>query len=410
MSGVLRVGGLPDIGGVMVQDQDVAAWLAAGVITEAQAQQMLADLSVRRKDRASDKLIVTISTIGAVLLGIGAILFVAANWQGVSHLPKTFILGGSSFSVTLLGYWLTYEAKTLPKVGAALLLLGTLLLGATLFLLVQMYHVQANSHALVLMWLAGIVPLVYLLRSHIIAGLATILGFVWFGLFVFRGMMPDGRDWWAFPVLYLLSGLLVFEWGGLHDLRPAFRQVARVYRIGALKVVMFSLLMLTFRFVSGHDKYWSNDLTEPYSPQIVAGVALIGVVAVALAVANGLKNPLQSDTIRLELAVSLGVSALALVYFFFPSPHTNLYPVLFNLALAGCFFTMLFVGYQREDFWLVNTGMSGFALLVLIRYCDFFWELLPRSLFFMVGGAILVGGGVVLERKRRELRARFTNA
>ena len=392
----------------MVQDQDIAAWLAEDVITEAQAQRMLADLSVRRKDRASDKLIVTISTIGAILLGIGAILFVAANWQGFSHLAKTCILGGSTFSVTLLGYWLAYEAKTLPKVGAALLLLGTLLLGATLFLLAQMYHVQANSHILVLMWLVGVLPLVYLLRSNVIAGLATILGFVWFGLFIFRGMAPEGRDWLAFPVLYLLAGLLIFELGGLHDLRPQFRPVARVYRIGALKVVLVTLLLLTFRFISGHDN-WSESFTRGYSPQITAGVALIGIVAVALAMANGLKNPLQSETIRLERAVSLGLSALALIYFFFPSPRTNLYPVLFNLAMAGCIFAMIAVGYRREDFWLINAGMSAFAGLILIRYCDFFWELLPRSIFFMVGGAILVGGGILLERKRRELRTRFAN-
>lgn len=393
----------------MIPDPDIAAWLAAGVITEAQAQRMLADLSARRKDRASDKLIVVISTIGAVLLGIGAILFVAANWQGFSHLTKALILGGSTFAVTLLGYWLAYEAKTLPKVGAALLLLGTLLLGATLFLLAQMYHVQANSHVLALMWLAGLLPLVYLLRSNIIAALATALGFVWFGLFVFRGMMPDGRDWLAFPVLYLLAGLLVFELGGLHDLRPSFRPVARVYRIGALKVVLLSLLLLTFRYISGHIEYWSSEMAKPYSPQVVAGVALIGAAAVALAVANGLKNPLQSETIRLEMAMSLGLGALTLVHFFFPSPSTNVYPVLFNLALAGCLAAMIFVGYRREDFWLINAGLSGIGLLILIRYCDFFWELLPRSLFFMIGGAILVAGGILLERKRRELRARFAN-
>jgi uncharacterized membrane protein len=85
------------------------------------------------------------------------------------------------------------------------------------------------------------------------------------------------------------------------------------------------------------------------------------------------------------------------------------YPVLFNVALGGCLTVMIFVGYRREDFWLLNTGMSGIGLLILIRYCDFFWELLSRSLFFMIGGAILVTGGVLLERKRRELRARFAN-
>ena len=46
--------------------------------------------------------------------------------------------------------------------------------------------------------------------------------------------------------------------------------------------------------------------------------------------------------------------------------------------------------------------------LVLVRYFDFFWQLLPRSLFFLVGGLILVFGGMALEKKRRELRTQFS--
>ena len=44
------------------------------------------------------------------------------------------------------------------------------------------------------------------------------------------------------------------------------------------------------------------------------------------------------------------------------------------------------------------------AVYIIAKYFDFFWDLLARSVFFMVGGIILVIGGIILERKRRELK------
>jgi len=81
--------------------------------------------------------------------------------------------------------------------------------------------------------------------------------------------------------------------------------------------------------------------------------------------------------------------------------------LLFNLILALLILTLLFIGYQREDMRLVNIGMAYLSILVIVRYFDFFWELLPRSIFFTVGGLILILGSIALERKRRQLKQKF---
>jgi len=47
------------------------------------------------------------------------------------------------------------------------------------------------------------------------------------------------------------------------------------------------------------------------------------------------------------------------------------------------------------------------VLDVTARYFDFFWKLLPRSIFFIVGGLILLAGGMFLERKRRAVLDSF---
>jgi uncharacterized membrane protein len=52
---------------------------------------------------------------------------------------------------------------------------------------------------------------------------------------------------------------------------------------------------------------------------------------------------------------------------------------------------------------MVNLSFAFFALTLLSRYFDTFWSLLNRSYFFMLGGLLLIGGGLFLERERRKL-------
>ncbi|MEE9234691.1 MAG: hypothetical protein V3U28_04520, partial [Candidatus Acidoferrales bacterium] len=56
----------------------------------------------------------------------------------------------------------------------------------------------------------------------------------------------------------------------------------------------------------------------------------------------------------------------------------------------------------------VNLGVVFFLALVVSRYFDQYWEYLPRSLFFIFGGVLLLGLGYVLEKKRRQWIAKFS--
>lgn len=396
----------------MINKEQIERWLRGGTITREQADKMLADSTAYRKEQSSNKLIVAISTIGSILLGIGAILFVASNWAVMPNTVKTLILVGSTFGVYWTGYYFKYQKQNLPKVGASLIFLGALLFGATIFLIAQMYNVNANSHVLVLIWLLGILPLVYAFSSSPIAGLSALLSYIWIGLFVFKGLdfYRAQGDFFRLPVLYLVSGVLMFGIGAMHYLSEKLKNVARVYRLAGIKVALASLFFLTFRFFSGvyeHYGFFSRSLET--STQFTFGFVLFSILAILLAVAVLLFNPSKSSTNVLENFVALGLAGIALIFFFFPST-TNLYVVIFNLILAGIVFMLLFVGYQREDMQIVNAGMFWLSALILVRYFDFFWDLLPRSLFFMVGGLILVFGGIVLEKKRRQLKAKFTAA
>lgn len=388
----------------MIDQRQIEKWVKEGTITPQQAQKMIADISKASKETSSNKIIVALSTIGSIFVGIGAVLFVASNWNVMSSIEKVLVLVSSTFCVYYLGYYFAYQKNSYPKVGAALMFLGTLLFGATVFLLAQIYHINANHHTLVLVWLVCILPLVYAFRSLAIASLSALLSYIWLWLFAWK----DWDSFFYFPSLFLIAGVLLFGIGGLHYLREELSEIARLYRIAGIKVAMFALFLLTFDdFCVYKSQAWMKMST---SGQITSVVVFLAVAAAVITTINLAFKIVKTDTLRLENTIAYGLIAMGAMVFFLPATtkfYGCLYAVIFNVVLAGIIFVLIYVGYNREDIKLVNIGMGYLTLLVIVRYFDFFWDLLPRSIFFIVGGIILVLGGASLEKKRRELKKSF---
>jgi uncharacterized membrane protein len=164
-------------------DQDlIRKWLDEGTINPAQAEKMRTDLEGYKTERRSKKQIIAFSTIGAILIGIGAILFVASNWEKIGDTVKILLLAGSTVGIHYTGYSLKYENQKYPRLGSALLFLSVLFFGASLFLIAQIYNINANNSTLVLIWLIGVFPLIYGYRSTAVAGLCSLLFYLWIGL------------------------------------------------------------------------------------------------------------------------------------------------------------------------------------------------------------------------------------
>ena len=61
------------------------------------------------------------------------------------------------------------------------------------------------------------------------------------------------------------------------------------------------------------------------------------------------------------------------------------------------------IGYHKNIGSFVNLGLVFFVLGVIHLYFTTIFELLPRSLAFIIGGIALLGGGWYLEKKWRSL-------
>jgi uncharacterized membrane protein len=85
----------------------------------------------------------------------------------------------------------------------------------------------------------------------------------------------------------------------------------------------------------------------------------------------------------------------------------NVLTIASNIIFAFGIIGIVVLGYMRRYTAYINIGLLFFVLDVIARYFDFFWKLLPRSIFFIIGGIMLLLGGVILEKKRRKILASF---
>ena len=127
---------------------------------------------------ASHRFIAILMGLGAILLGLGAITFVAANWQVWSRSLKMVLLISTFIGVNATGFYLWRKPMNQPgyqRLGAGLLIMGALLLGANLGLMSQMFHQSGDLYELFVIWGLGVALMAYSLRLTVLGAIALIL-------------------------------------------------------------------------------------------------------------------------------------------------------------------------------------------------------------------------------------------
>jgi uncharacterized membrane protein len=112
-----------------------------------------------KKERSPVK---TLQIVGGILLGIGAILFVAANWNKAGDLFWIVALSLATITILFLGYYFCYNKRNYPVLGKNLMLIASFLWGADLFLTFQAFNVSiTNNWLMILLWAFSIVPVYF---------------------------------------------------------------------------------------------------------------------------------------------------------------------------------------------------------------------------------------------------------
>jgi len=220
-------------------------WQSSGLIDPEQYDELARRYEFGTLEVAArDRFIVTLIGLGSILLGLGVITFVAANWQAIPRGLKLTLLMATFWGVSSLGYWLWTRPGIISgrqswqqRLGTGFLLLGSLILGANLALGSQMFHIGGLAYELFLAWGLGVLVIAFGLRLVSLSLLTVLLlgiGY-WLGVAV-------SDSWSGLPGLRGLLQVMPLFAAVVYTLL-AYRSRSRlVFGLGAIAVVSSFLM------------------------------------------------------------------------------------------------------------------------------------------------------------------------
>ncbi len=153
-------------------------WLAEGLLATDQYEQLWLRYKLDELEAAaSNRFIAILIGLGCILLGLGVVVFVAANWQVWPRWFKSSLLLVLFALTNMAGFYLwqgrgRYRQK---RLGQGLLLLGAVILGANMALMSQMFHQVGALYELFLAWSIGVLMMAYSLHLTALGIMAVIL-------------------------------------------------------------------------------------------------------------------------------------------------------------------------------------------------------------------------------------------
>lgn len=419
---------------------EIDLWVNEGIIEPVQAAALRGRYPAPAASVAWGRII--FFSIGAVLFGLGIILLFAYNWQRMHKFVKLGVILAALICAHGAGYWLSRTASPYRTAGEGLHLLGTMLFGAGIWLVAQIYHIEEHYPNAFLVWglgalalawalpsmaqgivatvllvlwngvevfdfrnpqslapvliLGGIMPLAWLNRSRVLAAIGTV-GYL-FTLFV--TLADTGGDLAALAVFFsacmlIAAGLLVRRHGAFPGIDPVFSFVG------------FCVYIAVLFFLSFHQRdrgTWSIHLDRFPDNLLFFGLAF-GVVCLwawAIWPLSKKEQPYPEGFRKEYYGVLIAFILIFLNALGVIKLGGWLGMAVFNMLFFHQVIMMISSGCRDLDLKTTATGCVLFAAITFARYTDLFVSLLARSLVFFIAGAALFAVGIYYSRTRKQ--------
>jgi uncharacterized membrane protein len=158
--------------------KEVKHWHSEGLIDDSLYEQLSQRYQFSELETsARNRFVVILLTLGSVLLGLGIITFVAANWQFWTRESRVILLLSGFIAINTVGFYLWREQtqRWQRRFGQSLLLFGAIFLGANMALMSQMFHQSGGAYQLYLVWGLGVLAMAYSLRLTFLGVLSFLL-------------------------------------------------------------------------------------------------------------------------------------------------------------------------------------------------------------------------------------------
>jgi len=358
--------------------------------------------------------------IGIILVGLGIILIMAHNWEQLNRFSRMGIAVAMLIAaqISAVAVWCFKRNKRSWKEGAAVFWM--LMVGASMALVSQTYHLSDDTGAFLLAWMLLSLPILYLLQSTIVAasyligiggwvanGSVPIIGkhLIWL---LFGAVLPYCRQLllaeqsvnaativtWIFTLSFYFSfadafnhqigylGLLLFAalfaitylLGALAQEKRALGWYRALLTIGAVGTVGISFI-LTFRDVwSGFGAGGLRTGESWLVALLLLAVSYLGYLVV--------RGKPSGSIAYIAAPFVAGVGYILQVY----DTGGLISAVLMNLFLLSFSMYLIRKGVRKGELSTMNMGMLLLGALIIARFLDINFSFVVRGIVFLALG------------------------
>jgi len=311
-------------------------------------------------------------------------------------------------------WYLQFALSKEDAVSQLLLLLSFFFLGVTLLAFNHDFGEPLSWRTILFIKLAiGLIGAYYLKTIYILVfSLVELMG--WWGAQAAEWI--SGKD---IKISALLAGLsllalIFYSLGHLHERQMKFKRFALVYLVLGIIVVTVALFFFSTKIGIGviGEMTKGNSFFGSWQLALSLFIFLISVVGTTLyAAAQKLLSPFETLAV-FALTCLFGTIALLPEQTMFVPAYSYyddiklsstgvLWALVFNFAIFFELLGLIFSGYSRRETWLINLGALFLYLLIIVKYFDWLFAFLDKSIFFIGAGILLFVIGWFMEKGRR---------
>jgi uncharacterized membrane protein len=422
---------------------EIDLWVGEGIIGPDQATALKRRYPVPAEGTAWSRII--FFSIGAILFGLGVILIFAYNWERMHKFVKLAVIFTALIGAHGVGFWLRRPNSSNQTAGEGLHLLGTMLFGAGIWLIAQVYHIEEHYPTAFLIWGLGALAMAWSLPSIAQGILATILFVLWncFEAFDFKNphlispflilgcIMPLAwlRRSRVLATICLIGFLVTLSVSvsmlegdlAVHVIffsaclliaaslvvrqRKLFPEISPVFSFIGFFIYLGILFLLSF-FHRGKGT-WSVQFDQVLQSLFFFSFALAAIGMWAWAIWPAPKTKTKDQPHKALSAEYYGVMATLIIMIL---NTLGLIPLrgwlgmaVFNILFLYQCVMMIVSGCKTLNLKTTVAGCVLFAVIAIARYADLFTSLLTRSLVFFIAGAALFSVGIYYSRTKKQI-------
>jgi uncharacterized membrane protein len=139
--------------------QEAEQWQKEGLISADLFQQIADRYEFSSLAPPNQNFTVILYSLAGILIGLGVITFVAANWQSLDRVTKIILLFSWLIGINTIGFYLWRNSSQYKSLAQGLLLTGGLSFGAVIGLISQIFHLSGSWYGLYLIWGVGVIAM-----------------------------------------------------------------------------------------------------------------------------------------------------------------------------------------------------------------------------------------------------------